>query len=342
MIKTHQGACQKMLIGLHGTDNSGLTNDASFNELQQLIGNHYQPSNKGSLATKEMLNFNIDYTLLLGNDEIAISDFLDKSIHIQWQQQITCKKCLKPSKKSYGQGYCYLCFKRSASCDICMMQPHTCHHHLGTCREPNWAEQVCFDDHIVYLTYTSGIKVGITRLSQVPTRWLDQGAVFALPIIKTSSRRLAGIIEACISQHFADKTNWRTMLKTAFIKLNTQNAELVWQSAKHIKETLADEIEQSIAISPIFKEDNPTQNTMADSYQWINDYPMLAFNYPVVADMVQSSNTPLKNIKISSHNLDKTPNISGKLLAIKGQYLLLDTGVINMRKYTSYQIAISV
>ena len=44
--------------------------------------------------------------------------------------------------------------------------------------------------------------------------------------------------------------------------------------------------------------------------------------------------------KVKSHNLDKTPVIRGKLQGIKGQYLILDTGVINIRKYSGYELRI--
>lgn len=51
-----------------------------------------------------------------------------------------------------------------------------CHYDAGTCREPSWGEQFCMTDHIVYLSNSSGVKVGITRATQLPTRWIDQGA----------------------------------------------------------------------------------------------------------------------------------------------------------------------
>jgi len=46
--------------------------------------------------------------------------------------------------------------------------------------------------------------------------------------------------------------------------------------------------------------------------------------------------------KPQSANLDKDPVLEGTLLGIKGQYLLLDTGVINIRKYTAYTLSVSV
>src|SRR5690554_8184312 len=90
-----------------------------------------------------------------------------------------------------------------------MMNPEKCHFHLGTCREPDWAERVCFSDHIVYLANSSGLKVGITRATQMPTRWLDQGATQALPIARVASRRLSGLLEDIFRAQMSDRTNWR-------------------------------------------------------------------------------------------------------------------------------------
>jgi hypothetical protein len=45
--------------------------------------------------------------------------------------------------------------------------------------------------------------------------------------------------------------------------------------------------------------------------------------------------------KVVSLNFDKTPVISGVLEGIKGQYLLLDVGVLNIRKFSSYNLTLS-
>ena len=47
-------------------------------------------------------------------------------------------------------------------------------------------------------------------------------------------------------------------------------------------------------------------------------------------------------VKIKSFNFDKNPEVSGVLHGIKGQYLLLDIGVINIRKFTGYEVAFSM
>src|SRR5690606_38712899 len=90
----------------------------------------------------------------------------------------------------------------------------------GTCREPLWAELNCHQPHVVYLANSSGLKVGITRGTQVPTRWVDQGAVQALPIIGVQTRLQSGLVETLLKQHVADRTNWRAMLKGGIAEID--------------------------------------------------------------------------------------------------------------------------
>ncbi len=58
-----------------------------------------------------------------------------------------------------------------------------------------------------------------------------------------------------------------------------------------------------------------------------------------MADMIEI-NYPVNEYpdKIKSFNLDKEPLVEGILNGIKGQYLLLNNGVINLRKYQGYHI----
>lgn len=191
------------------------------------------------------------------------------------------------------------------------MKPETCHHHLGTCREPQWGEQHCMVDHYVYLSHTSALKVGITRHTQIPTRWIDQGATQALPIFKVSTRLQSGLVETALAEYISDKTNWRAMLKGSndAIDLKAEAKVLIPQ----IKQRLDD-------ISLKFGD---------DAVQLL-DEDIVDINYPVSQYLT----------KISSFNFDKTPSVSGILLGIKGQYVIFEQGVINMRKFASYQISV--
>ena len=202
---------------------------------------------------------------------------------------------------------------------MCIMKPETCHYHLGTCREEPFAHEVCFQPHIVYLANSSALKVGITRLGQMPTRWLDQGATQALPFMQVGSRRLSGKLEVMFGEQVADKTDWRKLLKGEAEPLNLVEvrAQLLEEFAPKI-----DSIRTEFGANTEFSE----------TIDILDQEETREFLYPVDAYPA----------KIKSHNLDKTPTICGTLQGIKGQYLLLDTGVINMRKYTGYELIVRV
>ena len=123
-------------------------------------------------------------------------------------------------KKTYQNGFCFKCFNKLASCDICIIKPNLCHFHFNTCRDPLWSENNCFVDHYIYLSKTSNIKIGITKYKQIPFRWIDQGSIQALPIIKVHSRYQAGLIECLMKNYIVDKTNWKKMLQSEIEDIN--------------------------------------------------------------------------------------------------------------------------
>ncbi|WP_198419190.1 DUF2797 domain-containing protein [Motilimonas pumila] len=253
----------------------------------------------------------VQYYLPVGDNQLHLNPYLGKTLSFTHTGNIYCDACGKKTKKSYSQGHCFPCMKKLARCDMCIMKPETCHFAQGTCREPEWAEQFCMTDHFIYLSNTSALKVGITRHSQIPTRWIDQGATQALPIFKVSSRKLSGLIEVALAKHVADKTNWRAMLKG-------DNAPL---DLRALADELIPEIESTLA-------------------ELSADYPDGAIE-PLNADIVDIRYPVLEYpSKISSFNLDKAPEVSGTLLGIKGQYLIFDTGVINVRKFSSYEVEV--
>jgi hypothetical protein len=165
-----------------------------------------------------------------------------------------------------------------------------------------WAEKHDLIEHIVYLAVSSEVKVGVTRIHQIPTRWIDQGANLAVKLAKTPNRHIAGIIEVFLKKHFTDKTNWRAMLKNEII----ENIDLVTEKEKVIQ-LLPKELRKYA------ETDNST----------------IEINYPV-------QRFP---DKIKSVGFDKTPVIEGVLTGIKGQYLLFDDdSVLNIRKHNGYFI----
>jgi hypothetical protein len=254
----------------------------------------------------------VNYTMLLGEQELPLNQYLGSSLRLEFEGQINCIHCDRKTNKSFSQGYCYPCFRRLAQCDTCIMSPQKCHYAAGTCREPQWGEQHCMVDHIVYLANTSGLKVGITRGTQVPTRWMDQGAVQARPIFRVDTRLHSGLVEILFGEHVADKTNWRAMLKGSpeSRDLESERVRLMGECAEALEALWQTHGLQAITALP--------------------DEPQVEINYPVLEYPV----------KVASFNLDKNPTVEGTLLGIKGQYLIFDTGVINMRKYGGYHLSL--
>ncbi|MDG0980735.1 MAG: DUF2797 domain-containing protein [Halieaceae bacterium] len=255
----------------------------------------------------------VQYALPLGDQVVALNPLIGQTVRLEFTGFIQCVACSRLTKKSFNQGYCYPCFKKLAQCDMCIMSPERCHFAAGTCREPEWGEANCNIDHFVYLANTSGLKVGITRHSQIPTRWIDQGASQALPIARVSSRYLSGLLEVQIGKSVADKTAWQTMLKGAPepIGLVAKRDEI-----KGLYATELDELQNRHGLQSI---------------QWLEDQNPVDIRFPVTAYPE----------KVKALNFDKQVTVEGCLLGIKGQYLIFDTGVLNIRKFGGYELRLS-
>ena len=256
----------------------------------------------------------VAYTVLLGDDEVSLNQYLGRHLQLDYQGVINCIACERKTSKSFSQGYCYPCFRRLAQCDTCIVSPEKCHYAAGTCREPQWGEEHCMVDHVVYLANTSGLKVGITRGTQVPTRWMDQGATQAQPIFRVSTRLQSGLVETLFKNHVADKTNWQAMLKgDAEPKdLEQQRQDLMASCATELASLQQQHGLQAISV--------------------LEQAPETRISYPVLEYPE----------KVKSFNLDKTPAVGGTLMGIKGQYLIFDSGVINMRKYGGYHLTLTL
>ena len=256
----------------------------------------------------------VQYTLPIGEQSLPVNSLIGSHVQLTYTGSIFCTHCQRKTKKSFGQGFCWPCFRGLARCDSCIISPEKCHYHLGTCREPDWGETFCMSDHIVYLANSPEVKVGITRATQLPTRWIDQGAVQALPIYRVGSRRLSGLVEDLLRQQFNDRTNWRAMLRgdPADTDLLATRREL------HLR--FHDQI-------------TTLQNEHGiQSVQPVSEGEVLHIRYPVHSSPE----------RIVSFNLDKTATAAGVLTGIRGQYLIFDTGVINIRKYTAYELTVQI
>jgi hypothetical protein len=256
----------------------------------------------------------VEYSLTVDDESLALNRSIGGRIRIDYQGEINCVACGRKTSKSYAQGHCYPCFISLAECDMCILKPETCHFAAGTCRQPDWGQTHCMQPHYVYLANSSGIKVGITRGTQIPTRWIDQGASQALPIFRVGSRYQSGLLEVEIKNHVADRTDWRKMLRgdPEPVDLASLRDELVDQCAAEINRLQQEFGEDDIEYLP------------AESAVDIH-YPVL--EYPQ---------------KVRSFNLLKQPQIEAALLGIKGQYLIMDTGVLNVRNHAGYKIDVQL
>jgi len=254
----------------------------------------------------------VRYQLSVGNALVDMSDLLERKLTLRCTGRIFCINCGKLTNKSFNQGYCYKCFEKLAQCDNCIVAPELCHYDAGTCREPVWADHFCMQDHVVYFANSSGLKVGVTRASQVPTRWIDQGATQALAVVRTRSRQQAGFCEAMFRQHVADRTNWRGMLKgeQEVLDMPAERERLLG-----LCRTEFAQLQQRFGLHAL---------SLCNGVEPVN------ICYPV-------QGLPEKLVSI---DLETVGTASGTLLGIKGQYLILDNGVLNVRKYTGYELAL--
>jgi len=238
-------------------------------------------------------------------DDFPMNILLGHTLELRFDGEIHCAVCGRKTKKTFNQGFCFPCSQSRAEADICMIKPELCHYSDAgnPCRDDAFAQSKCFAPHILYASLTSGMKVGITRHTNVPSRWIDQGAVRAIPLAELPNRREVGLVEHELAETFADRTHWMRMLKE----------EAPAGDLAEMAETVLDDLEE------MGVEELPE----ADRVEHVFRYPVLV--YPE---------------KVKSFNLDKTPTVGGILQGIKGQYLIFDTGVINVRKFTGYKVAV--
>ncbi|MGG7034132.1 MAG: DUF2797 domain-containing protein [Flavobacterium sp.] len=247
----------------------------------------------------------IQYYLIFESSFLNVNQLLDKEIEISFVGY-QCLNCGK-KKKIFRQGFCYDCFYSSPAVGDWIMKPELSTAHLGIAdRDLAYEEKAQLQPHIVYLALSSEVKVGVTRKTQVPTRWIDQGAECAIPIVEVPNRYLAGITEVALKDHFTDKTNWRKMLTN----------DIACTGLQEERQKVADFI--------------PTETR---EYFESTKAELLEINYPIL----QYPN------KVNSLSLEKTPHYKGKLMGIKGQYLLFQDGtVFNVRSFEGYVVKISV
>ena len=254
----------------------------------------------------------VDYALQLDDTVIPLNHLLGQHLRMRFDGRISCRHCATLSRKSYGGGYCYSCFKTLARCDLCVVSPNRCHYAAGTCREPAWGEAFCMQPHVVYVANSAGAKVGITKPSNLPGRWLDQGATQALVVLHTRSRHQAGCVEAALARYISDRTNWRALVRRDAPEIDLR--------------ALVDTLRHDAAA-----ELSALEERFPSALMWAEDQSPLSFQYPVTA-----YTSPARALAV-------VPGVAigGVLLGIKGQYLLFDSGVFNVRRHTSYHVELT-
>ena len=246
----------------------------------------------------------IQYYLVFKNDFLNVNQILDKEVQINFIKH-QCLNC-GLDKSIYRQGFCKSCFFEIPSAGDWIMRPELSTAHLDKeDRDLEYEKKIQLQPHVVYLANSSNIKVGVTRKSQVPTRWIDQGAHEAIEIVEVPNRYLAGITEVALKDHISDKTNWRKMLTN-----DVDDEDLVAWKYK-LKPNIPKEA------ADYFIDSNSETHL---------EFPVL--RYPE---------------KVKSLNLDKTPEYQGILKGIKGQYLIFgDDTVFNIRGNEGYYVSLGV
>ena len=245
--------------------------------------------------------------ILDAQSPLDLRDAVGQPIRIESQGAIHCTVSGKRIRKTYGDGMSFDAFQNSPLAVESIIRPELSRIHEGIAlRDAEWEEQHHNQPHAVYLSRTSGIKVGVTRETNIPSRWIDQGASGALVFARTPYGQLAGLIEVAMKAHFADKTQWRAMLTAG----NPAHAD----------------VEEEL------------QNALDDAYE---NCPAEFEDFLVDEDDITSLTYPAVGFpdKVQSVKLDTTPVVEGRLSAIKGQYFLLEDGrVFNVRRHSGYRV----
>ncbi len=244
----------------------------------------------------------VQYQFVLDEQRIRANSLLGAHFRLRFTGHIRCVLCARKTNKSFGDGLCYPCFRDAPQASPCIIRPELCEGHLGRGRDTDWEAEHHVQPHVVYLAITSGLKVGVTRSTEVPTRWIDQGAASAIRFADTPHRHAAGLVEVALKQHLSDRTQWQRMLKN-------QQPQDIDLSAEKLR----------------------CRSLLSDSLRahYSDDEQQFNFVYPVKTYPT----------KVKSINLAKTPEFEGVLCGIKGQYLMLSDGrVFNVRRHSGYEV----
>lgn len=247
----------------------------------------------------------VQYYMIFEDSFLHVNSLIGREIKIK-HTGYECLNCGAP-KKIFRQGFCFDCFTSAPAAGEWIIKPELSQAHLDIeDRDLAYEKSVQLQPHIVYLAWSSGLKVGVTRKSQIPYRWIDQGAIEAVVLVEVPNRYLAGITEVTLKKYFADKTHWIKMLRDTNVEVNMR--------------------QEKIKAQPLLPQEvRPYYNALQHDYYKIS--------YPV--EMYPE--------KVKSQNLLKSPEIQGQLVGIKGQYLIFEDGsALNVRSSEGYKVEITV
>lgn len=246
----------------------------------------------------------VHYQLPLDDVLVDVNALLGRRLRVSFMHSIRCVSCGKTIPKTYGQGFCYPCFTTVPEADACVLSPEKCRAHLGEARDMSWATAHCLIPHVVYLAMSGNIKVGVTRHTQVPIRWIDQGASSAVVLCETPNRHIAGVIEVFLKQHYPDKTKWQQMLKGV-----------------HDEGDLLVEKQRAAALLP----------PILRGYVSGNDQ-VTSLSYPYAGALPEM---------LAQVTFDKQSVVEGVLTAVRGQYLVFDHHwALNVRRHRGYLVVV--
>lgn len=255
------------------------------------------------MKMRTRLGDKVIYQLPMEKELVPMNELIGQKISLKFENEIYCTNCDKRTQKSF-QGFCWNCFSTSPENAECILRPELCQAHLGKGRDPEWEKSHHLQEHFVYLALSSAVKVGVTRSTQVPTRWIDQGASSVIRLAKVPYRQLAGAIEVEMKKHFTDKTNWQKMLKGEEAE-GVDLLEEKWKTEEYLPHDL--------------------------KHYFSDDDSITVLNYPVLKYPE----------KVKSIDFEKQNVIVGKLTGIKGQYLIFeDNSVVNIRKHEGYVVCV--
>jgi hypothetical protein len=229
------------------------------------------------------------------------------------QNEKQCPECGQKTKKLY-RGFCYLCLKNKAKADLCVLNPHRCHFKDGTCREPQWGESFCYQPHRLYLSYTGGFKVGLTRATRMFERWCEQGALIGVELGESNSRYQAGMIEHHLSSFVSLSTHWKKMLEATEI----DEAVFSLEQERILKLLEAD--------SSIFQINDGNRKGL---------FFLDTKKVPIFIDY--PGETKLVSQLIKFRETDQM-NAAEKLLGIKGSYLILEKTLIPVHQLEGLKV----